>query len=246
LVSIEPTSAALEQEWNRRQLEPGAPRPAFRVWRYARPGIVLGVSQRTRLAAVLERAGDRCEVLARESGGGAVLVWPGFVSLSVALPHGHPAASLRVHDSYRWLGEIHLRVLAALGVDARLVSPEELRASAARRRETDVAWACFGSLAPWETVSADGRKLSGFAQKRGRHGVLLVAGTLVTPPDWDMLARMLGEPQDAAALHRQTVCASEIAGRPIDPARFARELRSAVAAALVPTSERIAPGAARA
>ena len=50
---MEPTSAALEQEWNRRQLEPDASRPAFRVWRYVWPGIVLGVSQRSRLAGVL-------------------------------------------------------------------------------------------------------------------------------------------------------------------------------------------------
>jgi len=238
---VEPTSAALEQEWNRRQLEPDASRPAFRVWRYVWPGIVLGVSQRSRLAGVLERAGDRCEVLVRESGGGAVLVWPGFVSLSVALPHGHPAAGPRVHDSYRWLGDIHLRALASLGVEARLVSPEELRASAARRRETDVGWACFGSLAPWETVSVDGRKLSGFAQKRGRHGVLLVAGTLVNPPDWHLLAESLGEPQDAAALERRTVCASEIAGGPVDPALFATALRSRVAAALAADDGRIAP-----
>jgi lipoate-protein ligase A len=235
-VGIEMTSAALEQAWNRRQLEADAPRPAFRVWRYERPGIVLGVSQRGRLDGVSQRAGDRLELLARESGGGAVLVWPGFVSLSVALPHGHPAASLRVHESYRWLGEIHLGALAALGVEARLVSPEELRATAAHRRETDIGWACFGSLAPWETVSGDGRKLSGFAQKRGRHGVLLVAGTLVTAPDWGVLARALGEPpDDAAALARLTVSASEIAGEAVDPGRFARELDSRVAAALAAT-----------
>ena len=223
-----PDAAALEQDWNRRQLEPDASRPAFRVWRYARPAIVLGVSQRARLDDVRARAGDRFDVLVRESGGGAVLTWPGFVSLSVALPHGHPGAALRVHDSYRWLGEIHLQALALLGVGARLVAPEQLRATAEARRASDIGWACFGSLAPWEAVSGDGRKLSGFAQKRGRHGVLLVAGTLVTPPDWQLLADALGEPQDAAALGRQTVCASEIAGRPVDPAGFAAVLAAHV------------------
>jgi len=238
-----PSSPALEQEWNRRQLEPDAARPAFRVWRYVRPGIVLGVSQRSRLADVRDRAGDRLEVLARESGGGAVLVWPGFVSLSVALPHGHPGAGQRVHDSYRWLGDIHLRALAALGVEACLVKPEELRASAQERRATDIGWACFGSLAPWETVSVEGRKLSGFAQKRGRHGVLLVAGTLVTPPDWRLLAEVVGEQADAPALARQTVCASEIAGRPVDPAAFAAQLEWHVRDALA-ASAAAAPGAA--
>ncbi|MFA7505438.1 MAG: ligase [Burkholderiaceae bacterium] len=223
-----PDAAAIEQDWNRRHLEADAPRPAFRVWRYARPAIVLGVSQRARLDAVRERVGAGFDVLVRDSGGGAVLVGPGFVSLSVALPHGHPGAAQRVHDSYRWLGDIHLRALAMLGVDARLVSPEELRASAAERRATDIGWACFGGLAPWEVVSTDGRKLSGFAQKRGRHGVLLVAGTLVTLPDWRLLADALGESPDAAALGRQTVCASEIAGRPVDPAAFAAALATHV------------------
>jgi len=221
-------AAVLEQEWNRQHLEPDAPRPAFRVTRYARSAIVLGVSQRARLAQVRERAGGRVEVLARESGGGAVLTWPGFVSLSVALPHGHPGAASRVHDSYRWLGDIHLHALAALGVAARLVSPGQLRATADERRASDIGWACFGSLAPWEAVSADGRKLAGFAQKRGRHGVLLVAGTLVTPPDWVLLAEVLGEPADAPALTRQTVSASEIAGKPVDPAAFAELLEARV------------------
>ncbi len=221
-------AASLEQDWNRRHLEADATRPAFRVTRYARPAIVLGVSQRARLDGIRERAGSRVDVLVRESGGGAVLTWPGFVSLSVALPHGHPGAAPRVHDSYRWLGDIHLRALAALGVDAQLVAPERLRATAEARRRTDIGWACFGSLAPWEVVSGDGRKLSGFAQKRGRHGVLLVAGTLVTPPDWSLLAEVVGEPRDAAALTRLTVCASEVAGRPVDPTDFAGQLEARV------------------
>jgi lipoate-protein ligase A len=225
--------AAIEQDWNRRHLDADAPRPAFRVWRYARPAIVLGVSQRSRLMHTRARAGDRLDVLVRDSGGGAVLTWPGFVSLSVALPHGHPGAASRVHESYRWLGEIHLQALAMVGVGARLVAPEQLRATATERRASDVGWACFGSLAPWEVVSGDGRKLSGFAQKRGRHGVLLVAGTLVTPPDWTLLAEALGEsPRDAAALARQTVCAGEIADRPIDPAAFAEQLARRVQDAL--------------
>lgn len=221
-----------EQDWNRRQLQVDAPRPAFRVWCYAAPAIVLGVSQGARLEAARERAGGRFDVLLRESGGGAVLTWPGFVSLSVALPHGHPGAAPRVHDSYRWLGDIHLRALAACGVDARLVSPEALRASADERRATDIGWACFGSLAPWEVVADGGRKLAGFAQKRARHGVLLVAGTLVAQPDWLLLAEALGEPRDAPALSRQTICASELAGHPVDPARFAARLEVEVRGAI--------------
>lgn len=227
-----PGAASREQDWNRRHLEADAPRPAFRVTRYARPAIVLGVSQRARLAEIRRRAGDRVDVLVRESGGGAVLTWPGFVSLSVALPNGHPGAALRVHDSYRWLGDIHLQALAVLGVGARLVAPGQLRATADARRASDVGWACFGSLAPWEVVGGDGRKLAGFAQRRGRHGVLLVAGTLVTTPDWPLLAQIVGAPDDAAALTRQTVCASEIADRPIDPAAFAEQLAARVRDAL--------------
>lgn len=220
----EADTALREQEWNQAQLAQAVQRPAFRIWRYGAPVIVLGVSQRRNLPQVRARAGASIEVIARASGGGAVLTWPGLVSLSVVLPHGHPGATEQIHDSYRWLGEIHLRALAGLGVPARLISPAELRATEARRRGTDIAWACFGSLAPWEVTAPDGRKLAGFAQKRSRAGALLVAGTLVTPPDWSILANPLQAPQDTAGLSAQTASAGELAGRPIEPDEFARAL----------------------
>lgn len=226
--AIEMVFAAGEQAWNVARLAAPVQAPAWRVWRYVRPAIILGVSQRARLPEVRERVAGDVDVLVRGAGGGAVLAWPGLVSLSVALPLRHPAVAAGIHAGYRWLGDLHLRALASLGVDATLVDPDALRRQPADPVRTALAWACFAGLSPWEVVAPDGRKLAGFAQKRGRHGVLLVAGTLVTPPDWGLLAAAMGVPDDAAALARCTVSATGLAGHLVDPGAFARELDAAV------------------
>ena len=95
-----------------------------------------------------------------------------------------------------------------------------------------VPWACYGSLAPWEVVDAAGRKLVGLAQRRQRTGVLLVAGTLVTPPDWALLCSAMGQPQDEAAMRRRTVDCTQLSATPPDVRQLARALQQALDQAL--------------
>ncbi|WP_431777598.1 lipoyl protein ligase domain-containing protein [Ottowia caeni] len=81
------SAAAREQIWNQAQLQNRVQTPAFRMWRYRLPAVVLGYSQRRLMQEVDARTG--LEVLRRDSGGGAVLTGPWMLGLSVALPPEH-------------------------------------------------------------------------------------------------------------------------------------------------------------
>jgi lipoate-protein ligase A len=175
--------AAEEQAWNERQLAGRVLRPAAVLWRYSQPAVVLGRSQQALLASLEP---SRHRFVARASGGGAVLVGPWMLSASVALPLGHPLlGGTNVSDGYRWLGELFVAALAQHGVTASAMPPERTRKAA-----EDLAWACFAGTSPWE-VAVRERKLVGFAQRRSRHGVLLVAGALLSPVPWESLCEAM-------------------------------------------------------
>lgn len=226
-----PTVAQEEQSWNAAQLAAPVTRPCFAVWTYPQPAVVLGCSQRAWLDDVRERLGAG-EVLVRSSGGGAVLTGPWMVSTSVVLPTDHPWVAGRINESYQGLGRMYVALLARLGVQARALPPAEVTRADERLGAT-VPWACYGSLASWEVVDVQGgRKLVGLAQRRQRHGVLLVAGTLVTPPDWALLCRAMGQEGDEAAMHRRTVSCTALAPDFVDAPTYARQLQTALAQAL--------------
>lgn len=157
---------------------------------------------------------------------------PWLVSASLVLPHGHPWVCHGLIDSYRQLGHVHVAALGEFGVAARALSPHELpRAHEASGTQT-AAWACFGSLSPWEVVAAEGRKLVGLAQRRCQTGVLLVAGTLLGAADWSLLCHAMGHPEDEPVLRRHTVSCEEQVGYPINPEQFARALAQGLERAL--------------
>ena len=83
-------------------------------------------------------------------------------------------------------------------------------------------------LAPWEVVDAAGRKLVGLAQRRQRTGVLLVAGTLVAPPDWALLCHALGQSGDEAAMRRRTVSCAQLSAQAPHAQHLARALHEAL------------------
>ena len=205
--------------------------PRFRVWSYRAPAVVLGCSQRARQADAAVRLPPGVALMVRPSGGGAVLTGPWMVSASVALPLAHPWVAGRLPDSYRDLGQLHVNVLAGLGVPARALPESEVPA-ANERLGPRVDWACYGSLAPWEVVDAAGRKLVGLAQRRQRTGVLLVAGTMVTPPDWALLCRALDQPGDEGAMRQRTVSCAELSAAPPDAPQLAQALHAALVQAL--------------
>lgn len=228
------SAAAQEQAWNRQQLEQPVVAPQWRVWTYEQPALVLGCSQRA-LYERVSSSGPAVEVLQRESGGGAVLTGPWLVSVSVVLPPGHAWLGQGLLESYRHLGQLHTDALAELGVVAQALPPSQIhgtQAALATRGLPALDWACFGSLAPWEVVDSEGRKLVGLAQRRRASGVLLVAGTLVAEPDWGLLCDALGRPDEAAWLFQRTACCAHLLGRTLSPGDWSAALSRRLAHAL--------------
>ena len=222
--------AVAEQRWNERQLTQPLRAPAWRLWHYAAPAVVLGCSQRRLLAAAeggAHGAMSEIPVLVRAAGGGAVLTGPWMLGLSVALPAAHPLVEPGSVGSYRWLGLCIAQALQQAGVrGAHAISAERLRAG---QPHGGVAWACFGGLSPWEVLAADGRKLAGLAQVRRRHGVLLVGGVLLAASPWALLCRALAQPDaDAQRLERfATHCGAQI-GAAFDVRAFQLSLAAAL------------------
>ncbi|NLD54149.1 MAG: ligase [Burkholderiaceae bacterium] len=229
-VPVLAVDAAAEQAWNEARLAHPVSEPVARLWRYPRPAVVLGRSQQV-LAAALAPA--ELPVITRRAGGGAVLVGPWLLGASIVLPSDHPlVAGVTIPDSYRWLGECFQRALARHGVIAQTVPADKTWKAPA-----ELAWACYAGMSPWE-VAIDGRKLVGLAQRRGRHGILFVAGALLEPVPWTLLAEVLRRPErEATLLARATISAAEAAadaahGAGFDPEAFAADVGAEVAAVL--------------
>ena len=185
---------------------------------------MLGNAQRSLRNVIGQRINGRIELLERQAGGGVVLTGSGMVSASIVVPYGHPLLCNSLVGSYRWLGQLHVAALAEFAVPAFALPPHALGLANAMIAARTVRWACFGGLSPWEVVDAGYRKLVGLAQRRQRSGVLLVAGTLVGASDWRLLCDVMGHPEDEADLRRRTVSCEELAGRVIEPERFAAAL----------------------
>jgi lipoate-protein ligase A len=220
-----PGSAAVaEQRWNGSVLarRPTTPRIAF--WDYEQPAVVLGRAQRSLVPAVRGRVPAGCDVVARDSGGAAVLAGPWMLSTSLVLPRSHPEAR-GVAQAFALLADAHLEALDGLGVPAGRADDPALEAIGAG----PVDWACFGSVAPQEILASDGGKLVGLAQARRAGGTLVVAGLLLTAPPWAMLCNaMAAAPTDAVALAaRTTALAAHMRTVPA-PAELARRLRVAL------------------
>lgn len=208
-ISFQTLSAEREQEWNRRILATPVDVPTVGVWRYTSPAVVQGCSQSF-------IANDRANIpsIKRAAGGGAVLVGPWMLSISVALPGDHPLVACGLVESYKWLGELIAHELVRIGIGAHAVTPAQT--AEWNEAEGELGWACFGGLSPWEVVTQDGRKIAGLAQRRCRNGVLFVAGILVDCCDWPLLCTALNQdPADAQWLAKRTVSCSEILDRPV-------------------------------
>lgn len=226
-------AACAEQVWNELQLEQPVAAPAWRLWVYDEPAVVLGCSQRRLMADARDDTDVR--LLLRGSGGGAVLTGPWMIGLSVALPVAHPLASRGLMAGYRWLGELLAELLREqAGIAATALPPEAVRR---RAPAGPLQWACFGGLSPWEVV-VDGRKIAGLAQVQRRHGVLLVAGLLLDRPDWALLCTTLRQPcAQAVALAQGTTSWCEEGGPPLSHAALAALLEQRLRRALVPLHE---------
>jgi lipoate---protein ligase len=183
--------------------------PATLYWSQAKPaGLVLGFSQKQSILNQSTVTTQTLPIYHRRAGGTAVLVGPGLLSLDVILPTGHPLILPDIVESYRWLGTAWVKTLGRIGVETRLVSPQEahakqalLKQEASRKGESILSRACFGLLSSYEVI-AEKRKVVGLDMIRRRTGSLLQAGLLLK---WEteQLVELLGHTAEEQAILRE-------------------------------------------
>jgi lipoate-protein ligase A len=182
--------------------------PATLYWSQAEPaGLVLGFAQKHSILNPA-LAAQQFPIYHRRAGGTAVLVGSALLSLDVVLPAGHPLILPDIVESYYWLGTLWVETLGHLGVETRIVSPQEahaqrdiLKHEETRERESILTRACFGSLSPYEVVAGQ-RKVVGLDMIRRRAGSLLQAGLLL---QWEIepLVELLGHTPEEQAILRE-------------------------------------------
>ena len=179
--------------------------PATLYWSIAEPkGLVLGFSQKEDALNLEGVAQQQIPIYHRRAGGTAVLVGPHLLSLDVVLPAGHPLILADIVKSYEWFGEVWVETLERLGIEARVVLPQEareqrvlLKQPETQVREELLRRACFGSISPYEVVVGQ-RKVVGLDMIRRKVGSVLQAGVLL---QWETatLAKLLGRSLDEQA-----------------------------------------------
>jgi lipoate-protein ligase A len=200
--------------------------PALLYWSQAEsPGLVLGFSQKASVLNPKVLSAQPIPLYHRRAGGTSVLVGSELLSLDVILPAGHPLILPDIVESYRWFGIAWVNTLERLGIESRVVLPEEAHAQqalfkeeATSSKEAILRRSCFGSLSSYEVV-AQGRKVVGLDMIRRRTGSLLQAGVLLS---WNVepLVELLGHTQEEQAILREglperAVGLDTLAGRPI-------------------------------
>lgn len=151
------------------------PSPATRaVWVFepTEPALVLGSTQ----ARAVVRSDVEVDVVARRSGGGAVMVVPGEVLwVDVVVPADDALWDDDVGRSFAWLGATFQAALAEVGVTTSLH-----RGALVRTRWSDRV--CFAGLGPGELRNAAGQKVVGLSQRRTRAAARFQCALLGT---WD-------------------------------------------------------------
>lgn len=149
------------------------PAPTLRWYRSTDRALILGRGQSAQLLARTD-----LPVVARFSGGGAVLMDEGLLSLDVLLPAGHPLLGDDLTAVFLTVGRAWARALRTLGCDDVAVHEG---AAAAQRRGSPyqqlLAAICYATLGRGE-VTVAGRKVVGLSQRRRRPGALVQCGLL--------------------------------------------------------------------
>lgn len=155
---------------------PDASRRLVRVCSVTGPALVLGSAQRVDDAARRRAASLGFEVVARRSGGGAVLLAPGAqVWVDVTLPRGDALWTDDVSRSGWWLGDAWAGALESLGVVGATVHKGPMV------RSLLSGLVCFAGLGPGE-VTVGAAKVMGVSQRRTRQGAVFQC---TIPLSWD-------------------------------------------------------------
>lgn len=161
-----------------------AAQPVVRIYGWTPACISLG---RTQTEADIDAAAAKrhgVDIVARKTGGGAILHNEVEVTYGVVLPLDFPGLPGSILESYKFISQPVLETFRHFGVDASFGEGKGGRDTLCYLREEGVS------------IFADGRKISGGAQRRTQHAVLQ-HGTLVLRLDAERTAEVLRAPLEA-------------------------------------------------
>lgn len=186
------------------------PRPLLRWYVPTDHTIVLGRGQQS----VHEVPGYNQVV--RPSGGGAVRLDPGLLSLDVVIPAGHPWTQGRhLADVFIPVGRAWLEALTQLGVPD--LSIWEGAATATRLgtpEQAALAEVCYASMGRGEIASGT-KKLVGLSQRQRRGGALVQCG-IAHRWDPDPLIRAMDVHPYREAIWAASIGIDDALGQPVD------------------------------
>lgn len=151
--------------------------PVVRVYGWRPACVSLGYSQDESLVDDMVALEERADVVRRPTGGGALLHAEDEVTYCVVVPRDMVPGD--VAASYRTLSAGVVTALRSFGLDAEYIEGQGGDAALCYLREEGLS------------ISVDGRKISGGAQKRTRDAVLQ-HGTVLVTRDAARMARLLG------------------------------------------------------
>jgi lipoate-protein ligase A len=194
-------SAPAERQWIDASIDAGFAEPQLALVHYDEPALIYGRRGGDDPARRARAEREGIEVLHRRSGGGVVLAGPWLAGFHALLPSTHAVARLGVIGSMVWLGKTVSTALYLSRVANALADANAIDAVRVRARASSLDWACYASLSHGELVDKDGAKLLGLSQARGRFGVLVSGGLLVSQSPWETLEYVHdGERREHSAL----------------------------------------------
>lgn len=165
--------------------------PVLRWYRPTDAAIVVGRGQQAAWFAAAA-----IPVVARFSGGGAVLMDDGLLSLDVLVPAGHPLLDGDLGAPFEVVGAAWASALEGLDIpDVALHRGPSTTPRRVSERDRLVASICYATLGRGE-VTSTGRKIVGLAQRRRRTGALLQCGLLRRWQPELLLAALGAAPHD--------------------------------------------------
>ena len=180
-------SAVEEQQWIDAGIAGGVAEPRLALASYPDPAVIYGRRGGEEPARLARAREEGLVVIRRRTGGGAVLAGPWLIGFHALLPAAHPVAKMGVVASMVWLGKVACTALLLSRVASRVADAADMAGCRARAADAGVDWACYGGLSHGELLDAEGHKLLGLSQGRGRWGVLLSGGLLVGESPWESL-----------------------------------------------------------
>lgn len=143
--------------------------PVLRVYRWQGDWASLGYFSRIEEA---RRVFPDCPLVRRWTGGGMVDHRNDW-TYTLFLPADQPLAQLRGNKVYSVIHRALLQVMMEHGIDARLAASDDSGSSPL----------CFERPVCMDVVDADGIKLAGAGQRRGRYGLLHQGSVSLVPGD---------------------------------------------------------------